>query len=430
MTRPWIGISLLVLTSLATHPALAADFSLSGFGTLGYARSDQDFNYQRFIDNDGTLKRDSVAGLQADVKFSENFGATVQVLAAPASNNDSRYEGTVAWAFLSWRPTNDWLIRLGRQRIPFYLYSQTYNVGVTYDFARLPTEMYSISPNNELTGISASKNWELENGDLTLDGYWGSSNANIRFWFRDGLPPTQPQGALFRPLGIKGGGLALSYKRKEDTFRVGFSRATISEKNASNSYPVTYPFVTLFPGVGYYQFDPSLPGPGVPAIDHYSFKTLTLGADVSVGGGFRVVSELARSFVSQTDLSSQSVRGYASVLKRLDKWTPYVTYAFLRSAPGPLNLHENINYNTVPAFVPGSAQINASQRAGADTILAFDQKAWALGTSYALSTTSMLKAELMRVHIRRFSSMVDGPPGSNIRNQNINVFSMSYNFTF
>ena len=420
----------MVLTILTVDRALAADFSLSGFGTLGYARSDQAFSYQRFIDNGGTLKRDSVAGLQADVKFSENFGATVQVLGAPASTSDSRYEGTVSWAFLSWRPTNDWLIRAGKQRIPFYLYSQTYNVGVTYDFARLPTEMYSITPSNEITGLSASKNWELENGDLTLDGYWGRSDASVRFWFRDGLPPTQTPGALFRPLGIVGGGLTLSYKRKEDTFRVGLSRATISEKNSSNSYPVTYPFVTLFPGVGYYQVDSSLPGPGIPAIDHYGYTTFTLGADVNLGSGFRVVSEFARSFVSQTDLSTQSVRGYASVLKRIDKWTPYVTYAFLRSEPGPLNLHENISYNTVPAFVPGSAQINASQRAGADSILAFDQSAWALGTSYSLSATSVVKAELMHVHIRRFSSMVDGPPGSNIRNQNINVFSMSYNFVF
>ena len=42
----------------------------------------------------------------------------------------------------------------------------------------------------------------------------------------------------------------------------------------------------------------------------------------------------------------------------------------------------------------------------------------------------MLKAEFMRSHIGQMSSLVDAPPGGNIRNQNINVFSLSYNFSF
>jgi hypothetical protein len=410
--------------------AAAVDFSVSGFGTLGYARSDKSYNYQRFISETGTFKRDSIAGLQLDAKLSENFGATTQVLAASASDNDRQYEGTLAWAFLSWRPNNDWLIRAGKQRIPLYLHSQSYNVGVTYDFARLPTEMYSISPSNDFIGISANKNWSLESGDLVLDAYWGMSDLDVRFWFRDGVPPTQTPGAVFRQLGVEGGGVVLSYKRKEDAYRIGIGRVLIDEKNSSNSYPVTYPFVTLFPGVGYYQIDASLPGPGVPSIDSYGYKTITLGADVAVASGFRIMTEFARSLVSQTSFSTQSVRGYASVLKRVDKWTPYITYAFLRSDRGPLTLRERVNSSTVPNSVPGAVQINASQRAGADSLLVYDQSSWALGTSYAFSATSKIKAEFMRAHIGQVSSFVDGPPGGNIRNQRINVFSMSYNFVF
>ena len=216
----------------------------------------------------------------------------------------------------------------------------------------------------------------------------------------------------------------------EDTYRIGLGKVVVSETHISNAYPVTYPFVPLLPGIGYYQVDPGMPGPGIPVIDHYSYRTLTLGADVNLGSGFRVISEFARSYVSKTQLSTQSVRGYASVLKRVDQWTPYVSYAFLRSNKGTLDLRDNVNANTVPAFVPGAAQINASQRVGADTIIAYDQSSWALGTSYALSATSTIKAEFLRAHIRRVSAFADGPPGSNIRNQNINVLSMSYNFVF
>lgn len=63
-------------------------------------------------------------------------------------------------------------------------------------------------------------------------------------------------------------------------------------------------------------------------------------------------------------------------------------------------------------------------------MLTFDQHSWAIGTSYALSPTSKIKAEWMRVRIGEVSSLVDAPPGSNIRNQNINVFSLSYSMVF
>lgn len=430
MKRSWIKPSGIVLATFVSFPALAADFSISGFGTLGYARSDQPYNYQRFINDSGTFKRDSVAGIQMDAKFADRFGATVQIKAAPNTASDQGYEGTVAWAFLSYRPSNDWLFRIGKQRIPLYLYSQNYNIGVTYDLARLPTEMYSISPSNDFNGVSASKNWELDNGELVVDGYLGKSDLDVRFWFRDGVPPTSNPGAVFLPLGVTGGGLAVSYKRKEDVFRVGLGRVQISEKNRSNSYPVTYPFVTLFPNVGYYQVDSSLPGPGIPTIDSYGYKTITLGADVGLGSGFRVMTEFARSLVSKTSFSTQSVRGYVSVLKRIDRWTPYVAYAFLHSDRAQLDVRANVNGNAVPNFIPGAAQINASQRTGADGFLVFDQSSVALGSSYALSANSSIKAELMRTRVGQVSSLVDGPPGSNIRHQNINVFSVSYNFVF
>jgi hypothetical protein len=69
----------------------------------------------------------------------------------------------------------------------------------------------------------------------------------------------------------------------------------------------------------------------------------------------------------------------------------------------------------VPSFIPGAALINASQRAGADTVIAWDQHSWSLGTSYSFSANSILKAEYMRSHIGQMSSMVDAPPGGNIR---------------
>ncbi|HMT80978.1 MAG TPA: hypothetical protein PKD66_11435, partial [Azonexus sp.] len=58
------------LALLVAFPALAVDFTWSGFGTAGYAQSDSAAKYQRFINNSGTFKRDSILGAQLDVRFS------------------------------------------------------------------------------------------------------------------------------------------------------------------------------------------------------------------------------------------------------------------------------------------------------------------------------------------------------------------------
>ena len=85
---------------------------LSGFGTLGYAKSNQSYNFERFVNDGGTIQRDSVVGVQADAKFTDSIGATIQGKLAPSLKSDSSWDGTLSWAFLSWRPANDLLIRL------------------------------------------------------------------------------------------------------------------------------------------------------------------------------------------------------------------------------------------------------------------------------------------------------------------------------
>ena len=412
-----------------TNSAFGADYSISAYGTVGYSRSDQAFTYDQFIDNRGTFRHDTVAGVQLDSRLSNSFGATAQVVGQPASEGDRRYRAAVAWAFLSWRPSGDWLFRLGKQRIPLYLYSQTYNVGVTYDFVRPPIEMYSISPNNDYVGVSFGKTWNMDADEVSLEGNWGNTSIDSRVWTRDDIPGVQTAAASYRHLVAKGVAISLSYKRDDSTYRTGIYRSALVGRNGE-TIGVTFPFVTLMPGVGYYQLSSLLPGPGVPQIRQIDYSVLSLGADINVGSGFRVVGEFARSVSNKTDFNETANRGYMSLLKQFDRWTPYVFASAVKSAQGPLDLNRAVNSNTVPAFVPGAAFINASQRAAADQIRVQDQHSLAIGASYQITVTQKLKAELMRVRIGRVSSLVDSRSGMDVNSKSINVASMSYSFAF
>ena len=420
---------MLLLFGVTAGQALGADYSLSAYGTIGYTRSDQPFKYDRLIDNRGTLRRDTVAGLQLDSRLTDSIGATVQIVTEVSDEDERQHRANVAWAFLSWRPTSDWLFRLGKQRIPLYLYSQTHNVGVTYDFVRPPVEMYSISPNNDYVGVSFSKTWNLGKDEVLLEGNWGNTSINTRVWIRDDIPGLQVSGAAYRPFTANGLGVNLTYKRDDNTFRAGLYRSTLTRRD-STTLAVTFPFVTLFPGIGYYQTSALLPGPGVPQTKAIDFSILSLGADIDIGDGFRLVGEFARSVGGKTDFNETANRGYLSLLKRLDRWTPYVYVSAVRSASGTLALNRAINASAVPAFIPGATLINASQRATADQIRVQDQYSTAMGLSYRITATQVLKAEWMRVRIGKVSSLVDAPSGGDIRNQNINVFSLSYSFAF
>ena len=260
----------------AMAPVLAAEFSTSGFGTLGYARSDRAYTYQRFIDDRGTLQRDSVAGLQVDARFDHGLGATVQVKAAARTDRDTGYEASIAWAFVSYRPSNDWLFRVGKQRIPLYLYSENYDVGASYDFARLPTEMYSITPSNDFVGASFGRVWKGSGGEWALDGYAGRSDTHYRFWLRDGVPGVIGAGPVIGDLSVKGIGLLLTHRTEQRSLRVGVHRAHAAAKQP---FPATYPFVAVAPGVGYFQTSPALPGPGIAFNDQVVNTVLTFGAE-------------------------------------------------------------------------------------------------------------------------------------------------------
>lgn len=438
--------------SLAAMDALAIDVSLSGFGTLGYAQSDKSYNFERFVNKGGTMMRDSIAGVQADVKFNEQFGATLQGKFAPSLSRDSSWDPTLSWAFLSWRPSNDWLFRLGKQRAPLYLYSESTDVGSTYDFAHMPSEMYSISPTTDYIGASASRTWNPDLGELTLDVYAGSIGTNWRTYQRDNVQipgSTLQPGANFRQITVKSEGFALTLQRDEDRYRTSFHKTTTTV-NAGDYVPGYLTLTTaggipalspLAPLVAPATLDQVISGTAytiLPQAQVTSVNSLifTLGTEISLPHDFRMIGEYGRRKVTNVVSGVDTNAGYVALLKDIGAWTPYVSYALIKSRSDTLSLYQAVNGNgnalssPVPQLGPVVAGINASQRILADGMMVYDQNTIALGASYRLSPTQKIKMEWARTHVGVVSSFVDAPSGGSVSNQNIQVMSFSYNIVF
>ncbi|MGB4499062.1 MAG: hypothetical protein WBI40_10220 [Methylococcaceae bacterium] len=435
-----------VTTASATDfSVLGTDISISGFGTAGFAISDKPYNYERVISDDGTFARDSLFGLQADIKLTDSLSVTAQGKFAPSKSRDSAWDASLVWACLSWRPSNDLLFRFGKQRAPVYMYSESMDVGITYDFARLPTEMYSSSPNTDYIGASFSKNWNLDLGELTLDGYAGRSDAYWRHYQRDNVqvPDSSYQyGVNYFDFTMNAVGTALTLQRDDDKFRISVHALDIKTPpnrivKATSLVPASFfvpaAIAPAFTGSAYTILPQNLG-------DNLISLAITFGADIRLPDDFRLIGEYNhRTIVSKMESGLESDGGYLAIFKEIEEWTPYFSFAMLQSDSDLLNRYEMINnYSNVkvnpiinvPAIQNAAKLINSSQRIMADALGVFDQHTFAIGTSYRISPEQKIKLEWSKTFIGVNSALVDAPAGTTINNESIDTFSFSYNVAF
>jgi hypothetical protein len=393
----------------------AQEWAVSGFGTLGWAQSDREQAYQRFIDSDGSWRRDSKLGAQLDVSWTPQWSATAQVLYRPSERSDNRDTLQPAWLFGSWRPDNDTLIRLGKQRMPVCLNSENLEVGQTYDFVRLPVEMYTITPTQDFTGLYGSHTWWRGEGEFSVEAMYGLSPLWHRSHLRD-------LGTRFSKLDTQVFSLVANWRDGRGRWRLGWHHARSKSADGSG-IPHDYPYVAP----GFYLVQ----GAGVPTRSHVSNDVLVLGAELQLAPAWRLVAEAARNFQHEMRVAPGSAGGYLALIHQRGAWSPYVSLSRLVSLGAGARLTAQLDATVLPGTDPQTLAINASQRAAADAYPVVFQTSLAVGASYALSATTKLKLEWLDTRIGRRSSLIDSPAGGEpIRHQGVRVWSLNYNFVF
>ena len=277
MNRKYLS-ALGLLIPLAAN---AIEMDWSGFGTLGYAQSDKAYRYQRWIDDGGTVLRDSVIGGQLDLRFNQQWGAAIQGKIAASDHHDSGVAATLSWAFVSWRPMDDVLIRLGKLRVPMMLNTENHDVGVTYDFVRLPIEVYSIIPTTDFVGLSVSKSWLANDMEWTVEAYTGRAGNKTRYYGREVTDTVAAPGSWFIDSDVRSTGLVVSFRGLENMFRVGIHEAKAYRDGGITS---DIPFV---PVPGYYDVQNGVRENGL------RIPVQSLGASFMLPASVRVTSELA-----------------------------------------------------------------------------------------------------------------------------------------
>lgn len=94
-------------------------------------------------DKSFSLKPESRIGVQALVKFTEDFSFTGQVVSRGPDTSPA-----LQWAYLSYNLSPNWEIQAGRKRIPLYFYSDFQDIGVSYPWVTPPPELYGWEATN------------------------------------------------------------------------------------------------------------------------------------------------------------------------------------------------------------------------------------------------------------------------------------------
>lgn len=185
LTRSILAASITLATATS---AQAADLRVNGFISVGVGKTlsegddrsasngkasfTADSPTDGVYDDDFDFKPDSVYGLQVSSNLGQGLSVTGQITGAGGED----FEAKVSWAYVSYALNDEWTINAGRQRIPFFFYSDFLDVGYAYHWMRAPTETQVVV--DTLDGIQLTWQGATGDWDSRVQFYGGSSEAD------------------------------------------------------------------------------------------------------------------------------------------------------------------------------------------------------------------------------------------------------------
>jgi len=121
-------------------------------------------------DDDISFKPDTIFGLQISADLGEGLTVTGQITGAGGED----FDANIAWAYLSYELNDSWTLLAGRQRLPFFFYSDFLDVGYAYHWMRAPVETQVAV--DTLDGVQFRYEGSAGSWDTRVQLYGGASD--------------------------------------------------------------------------------------------------------------------------------------------------------------------------------------------------------------------------------------------------------------
>lgn len=160
--------SLLAASAFGANAASLDGLSISGFGSVGVGKSDNNIGYAKYTDEKVDWEQETLAGLQFDFQINDKAKFVTQIVA----NSRYDYEPKIEMAYASY-DFDHFTARAGKLRLPLFFYSDYIDLGYAYPMIRPSQETYENIVLKGYTGADLLIPIEFENSSLLLQPVMG-----------------------------------------------------------------------------------------------------------------------------------------------------------------------------------------------------------------------------------------------------------------
>lgn len=377
--------------ALASDDLSSPALRFSGFATVGAVKGGNDtLGFRRELpgeavyDGDVNWSTDSLLGLQLDMRLTDKLDGAVQLVVK--DRLDDAVENQVEWAFLRYRFSPDWTLRVGRIGLDVYALSEYRSVGFSYLWVRPPVEFYAPVAFNSFDGLDLTWSNPLGDGLFRAKLYGGRTGNDFDV-------ADQITNLTLDPIF----GLSLGWESDHWQLRVTLSRTEVEEDQE------------YFPGLTQLAAVLEQVQPLWPAAENLRANLKSAGAVVdyhSMGLAYTNAPWQVQAEVgyidSQVDVYPALVNSYISVGRQFGAVT---VYGMLADTD---NQNERIEVN--PPFIPflpvESAQLallgDALQTAFDSASM--DQSSISLGMRWDVRYDTALKMQWDRSWVKQYGA--------------------------
>ncbi|WP_396587551.1 porin [Bermanella sp. R86510] len=326
-------------------------FRVNGFASFGLAMSDEAIAYDS-ITEDLDFRRMSKVGVQMTFNLDEKNSVVTQLV----SRGLNQWETEAEWAFFRHQFNNSVSTKIGRIRLPAFMFSEYLDVGYAYPWTETPRETYeSLEPFANMDGVDISYSMDVGFNTLTFQLAAGRSISD--------------QFDLKELISVNG-----VFQADTWNARVSYSQSSDMEIRSGTATEINTPVTQIYGGD-----DSGITG---------TFASLGFTYDP---GHIYLASEFTRLEVDGEVVDADA--GYFAVGYRMGRMMPILTYGFTESQDDDERSLQAAADNSTggdtsllpPATATGVAQFQAGNNRDTTRI--------GLGLRYDMSPGTALKVQ-------------------------------------
>lgn len=377
------------------------NLSISGFGTLGVAKSNTDqaqfarYNQAEGVSDKARIGLDTNLGLQATYKINDWLSGTAQILTR--KNTSPTFTTDLTWAFLKARINDETSVRVGRVVLPTFLISDYQNVGYANTMMRPPIEMYGQAPIENVDG--ADINYQHAFGDInfTTQAFVGVSRGKLF------VPTGAGSVATYR---APAAGISFTGEYGPFVVRVGHARADMKINDLA-------PINSLTASLTQFGFTQLANDLGLTTGKKIAFTSIGGTMDWN---NIVVQTEYAQRRAKEAVYIPDTNAWYTMVGYRVGKVLPYYAHASYKDAGSSV---------TPPAALPKNNPLGAAVYG---LLPSPEQTSDLIGVRWDFAKSMALKVQVDRVKPKtKAGSLIFVKPGFN---NNVTVVAAAVDFVF